>query len=63
MYGPTEPGDRLTAFGNQLVEIHLWLREELTRLREEFDAHLDGGGGRVSCASDIPRHASCGRTA
>ncbi|MEV0616469.1 hemerythrin domain-containing protein [Nonomuraea sp. NPDC050404] len=39
----TASGQRLTAFGNQLIEVHLWLREELTALRENVDAHLDGG--------------------
>lgn len=32
---------RLAAFGNQLVEVHLWLREELDRLVEG-----DAGAGR-----------------
>ncbi|MEU7996100.1 hemerythrin domain-containing protein [Micromonospora sp. NPDC049060] len=31
---PITPHERLRALGNQLVEIHLWLREELARLRE-----------------------------
>ncbi|WP_043635598.1 hemerythrin domain-containing protein [Nonomuraea candida] len=39
----TPSHDRLTAFGNQLVGVHLWLREELASLREELDAHLAGG--------------------
>ncbi|MFI1653535.1 hemerythrin domain-containing protein [Streptomyces sp. NPDC020472] len=39
----SEPADRLTAFGNQLVDVHLWLREELARLREELDSFLSGG--------------------
>ncbi|MGN9765216.1 hemerythrin domain-containing protein [Micromonospora sp. SD12] len=34
---PITPHERLRAFGNQLVEIHLWLREELARLREGVD--------------------------
>ncbi|MFC4590619.1 hemerythrin domain-containing protein [Sphaerisporangium corydalis] len=41
METPTEPADRLTAFGNQLIEVHIWLREELARLRENVDSHLD----------------------
>ncbi|MEV5971387.1 hemerythrin domain-containing protein [Streptomyces sp. NPDC051921] len=41
-----EPADRLTAFGNQLVDVHLYLREELTRLREEVAAQLAAGGER-----------------
>jgi iron-sulfur cluster repair protein YtfE (RIC family) len=31
---PSTPDERLRAFGNQLIEIHLWLREELTRIRD-----------------------------
>jgi hemerythrin-like domain-containing protein len=42
MEAPSEPNGRLTAFGNQLVDIHLWLREELTRLREDVDSFLAG---------------------
>jgi hypothetical protein len=34
---------RLVAFGHQLVEVHLWLREELAALREDVDAYLEGG--------------------
>ncbi|MEH0845778.1 hemerythrin domain-containing protein [Micromonospora sp. CPCC 205711] len=33
MHPSHPPQDRLTAFGNQLIEIHLWLREELAALR------------------------------
>ncbi|MBC6457243.1 hemerythrin domain-containing protein [Actinomadura sp. HBU206391] len=43
METPTEPNGRLTAFGNQLIEVHLWLREELDRLRADVDSYLDGG--------------------
>ncbi|CAM5666299.1 hypothetical protein GCM10010222_16630 [Streptomyces tanashiensis] len=42
----SEPADRLAAFGNQLVDVHLWLREELARLREELDSFLSGAGTR-----------------
>jgi hemerythrin-like domain-containing protein len=35
--------ERLKAFGNQLVDVHLWLREELATLREDVDAYLAGG--------------------
>ncbi|MEU4369405.1 hemerythrin domain-containing protein [Micromonospora chersina] len=39
---PSHPSSgRLTALGTQLIEIHDWLREELTRLR----ASLDSPGG------------------
>lgn len=40
------PDGRLAAFGNQLVEVHLWLREELAALREDIDTYLDDGGAR-----------------
>ncbi|WP_405764502.1 hemerythrin domain-containing protein [Streptomyces sp. NBC_01538] len=35
--------ERLTAFGNQLIEVHIWLREELAALRQDVDAYLEGG--------------------
>jgi hemerythrin-like domain-containing protein len=35
MNQPSESDGRLTAFGNQLIEVHLWLREELARLRDD----------------------------
>ncbi len=37
------PDGRLAAFGNQLIEVHLWLRAELAALREDTDAYLAGG--------------------
>lgn len=40
------PGDRLAAFGNQLIDVHIWLREELARLQDDVDDHLAGGGAR-----------------
>jgi hypothetical protein len=42
----TEPDGRLTALGNQLIEIHLWLREELAGLRVDVDAFLAGVSDR-----------------
>ncbi|RSS58565.1 hemerythrin domain-containing protein [Streptomyces sp. WAC01280] len=42
----SEPGDRLAAFGNQLVDVHIWLREEIVRLREDVDSFLSGDGDR-----------------
>ncbi len=38
--------DRLAAFGDEMIEIHEWLRGELTRLGDEVDAHLSGQGER-----------------
>ncbi|WP_246257677.1 hemerythrin domain-containing protein [Amycolatopsis anabasis] len=46
METPTEPDGRLAAFGHQLIEVHLWLREELDRLRADVDSFLDGHGER-----------------
>jgi Hemerythrin HHE cation binding domain len=43
---PTGLNDRLTAFGNQLVDMHIWLREELAGLSDDVDLYLEGGGGR-----------------
>jgi hemerythrin-like domain-containing protein len=43
METPNGLDDRLTAFGNQLIEVHIWLREELARLREDVDLLLDEG--------------------
>ncbi|MGW0996903.1 hemerythrin domain-containing protein [Streptomyces sp. NPDC002520] len=37
------PEGRLKAFGNQLADVHLWLREELAALREDVDTYLAGG--------------------
>ena len=42
----TGPGDRLAALGTELIEIHLWLREELGRLRADVDSYLGGHGER-----------------
>ncbi|MFF2777228.1 hemerythrin domain-containing protein [Streptomyces sp. NPDC058052] len=42
----SEPADRLVSFGNQLIDVHLWLREELARLRSGLDTYLSGTGER-----------------
>ncbi|MFG6191880.1 hemerythrin domain-containing protein [Nonomuraea sp. JJY05] len=34
---------RLAAFGNQLIDVHLWLREQLAALREDVETYLAGG--------------------
>ncbi|HEY1175989.1 MAG TPA: hemerythrin domain-containing protein [Phytomonospora sp.] len=39
----TDHNGRLTAFGNQLIAVHVWLREELAALREGIGSYLDGG--------------------
>jgi hemerythrin-like domain-containing protein len=51
-----EASSRLTAVGNQLIEVHIWLREQLEDLRDNVDAYLDGRGLpprdlRVHCLS------------
>jgi hypothetical protein len=44
MDDPTEPSDRVRALGNQLVDVHLWLRDQLDQLRDDVDAFLDDPG-------------------
>ncbi|NRQ40702.1 hemerythrin domain-containing protein [Nonomuraea sp. NN258] len=65
MHNPTtDPDDRLKAFGNQLVNVHLWLRDELADLRENVEAYLSGDGPRprelrahcLTFCSAITRH-------
>ncbi|GAA4219673.1 hemerythrin-like domain-containing protein [Streptosporangium album] len=46
METPTGPDGRLAAFGNQLINVHLWLREELASLREDVGSYLDGRSER-----------------
>jgi hemerythrin-like domain-containing protein len=43
---PIKPDGRIAALGNQLIDIHLSLREELARLREDAEAWLDGRAER-----------------
>ncbi|POM22658.1 Hemerythrin HHE cation binding domain protein [Actinomadura rubteroloni] len=43
METPDTQSARLAAFGDQLIEVHDWLRAELARLSEGVDARLDGG--------------------
>lgn len=38
--------DRIAAFGNELIEIHIWLREELAELLDDVDGYLAGTGRR-----------------
>ncbi|MFE3455442.1 hemerythrin domain-containing protein [Nonomuraea sp. NPDC059194] len=42
MQPPINPTERLEAFGTQLIDVHSWLREELSELRDNLDAFLDG---------------------
>lgn len=43
---PSGPRARLTALGTELIEIHQWLRDELTGLRSDVGAFLAGRGER-----------------
>lgn len=52
MHPPAEPSERLTAFGNQLIEIHVHLREELARLR----ASLDSPDGKLRLSRQLRAH-------
>ncbi|WP_116041214.1 hemerythrin domain-containing protein [Amycolatopsis palatopharyngis] len=40
----SEASDRLTAFGTQLIEVHVWLREVLEDLQDSIDDYVDGKG-------------------
>jgi hemerythrin-like domain-containing protein len=41
----SEPHDRLLAFSTQLMEVHIWLRDELADLRDDVDAYFAGRSG------------------
>ena len=47
MHTSTGTDSRLAALGNQLVEIHLSLREDLARLRDELDSRPANDGART----------------
>lgn len=49
-----EPANRARALGRELVEVHGWLRAELTRIREEIDTDPDGDIARLT-----PLRAHC----
>jgi hypothetical protein len=65
---PIEPDGRIAALGNQLIDIHLSLREELARLREDAGAWLDGRAERprellahcLAFCSAVSRHHTGG---
>jgi iron-sulfur cluster repair protein YtfE (RIC family) len=48
--------DRLTAFGNQLVEVHVWLREMLADLRDDVADYLAGTADRPEEPADLRAH-------
>lgn len=39
---PNPHTDRARALGHELIEVHIWLRTELTRLTTELDAYITG---------------------
>ncbi len=51
--GTSTPDERLRAFGNQLINVHEWLREELAKLRADVEAHL---AGRAALPRALPAH-------
>lgn len=58
----TDPGGRLAAFGNQLIEVHVWLREQLDALRDDAaDGHPRPRELRAHClafCTALTRHHS-----
>ncbi|GAA2426462.1 hypothetical protein GCM10010191_43740 [Actinomadura vinacea] len=53
------PHGRLAAFGHQLIEVHIWLREELAALREDLDSGARPRELRAHCltfCSALDRH-------
>ena len=63
MENAAEPNGRLMAFGNQLIDVHIWLREELAQLRADLPSSDSLGGRprelRVHClafCSALGRH-------
>ncbi|XVQ11732.1 hemerythrin domain-containing protein [Spirillospora sp. CA-255316] len=53
------PHGRLAAFGNQLIQVHIWLREELEALREDIDGGARPRELRAHCltfCSALDRH-------
>jgi xanthine/CO dehydrogenase XdhC/CoxF family maturation factor len=57
---PADSDGRIAAFGNQLIEAHIWLREELARLRADIGSSLDGHAERprelrAHCPRSAPR--------
>ncbi len=47
METPSSSNGRLTAFGNQLVQVHDWLRKELARLHDDLGSVADGRAERL----------------
>ncbi|RSM71250.1 hemerythrin [Amycolatopsis sp. WAC 01375] len=47
METPSSSNGRLTAFGNQLVQVHNWLRKELARLHDDLESVAAGRAERL----------------
>ena len=47
METPSRTDDRLTAFGNQLIQVHNWLRKELARLDDDLESVAAGRAERL----------------
>jgi iron-sulfur cluster repair protein YtfE (RIC family) len=63
MTQPAAANGRLAAFGDELIQVHLWLRAELARLTEDVESYVDGGvrprGLRAHCltlCAAVTRH-------
>ncbi|MFI9640234.1 hemerythrin domain-containing protein [Micromonospora sp. NPDC051925] len=52
MHADSTPAGRLIALGQQLVEIHLWLLDELDQLRAGLDGAPPAGAGRPPADPD-----------
>ncbi len=50
---PSSSNGRLTAFGNQLIQVHNWLRKELARLHDDLGSVA---AGRVDRLRDLRAH-------
>ncbi|WP_181777633.1 hemerythrin domain-containing protein [Amycolatopsis pittospori] len=53
METPSSSNGRLTAFGNQLVQVHNWLRKELARLHDDLGSVA---AGRTERLRDLRAH-------
>ncbi|OXM42917.1 hemerythrin domain-containing protein [Amycolatopsis alba] len=47
METPSRTDGRLTAFGNQLIQVHQWLRKELARLHDDLGSVAAGRAERL----------------
>jgi hemerythrin-like domain-containing protein len=61
MEPPTDPAVRLAAFGNQLIQVHLWLREQLELLRDQLESAPEGERPRDFSSHCLAFCAAVGR--